>query len=381
MTAGFGRMAKALPVAVLAATGVIAAGASALASTSSSGAAALGAGFNSRLFASAASIVHTTPKGKVAISQPDDIASLRGHIFVGFQNGVGAQGEPSTTGNTDSTVVEFSLRGHAVHQWDVVGKCDGLVTDPATGRVIATVNEDAHSSIYVISGSTAVHYRYSRALPSRGGTDSLTIYHGMVLTSASAPGTTGSAAPSAKYPAVYRITFDAKTHVATIHALLSDEASATVANTNSSKHGKPVRLALTDPDSTEEVPAYAGRFAGDFMLTGQGDLEQIYVAGAGTSHQTLSVLKLSDSVDDTVWPSGGSGAIYTLGTASDAIDKVTGPFKRGSVFVAGTPCNANSAPSTCPGPGFTANYLGELTPTPAPSPASPSRERPSPPRG
>jgi hypothetical protein len=199
-------------------------------------------------------------------------------------------------------------------------------------------------------------------LPSRGGTDSLTVYHGMILTSASAPGTTGSAAPSARYPAVYRVSFDARTHVATIHGLFSDEASATVANTNSSDHGKRARLALTDPDSTEEVPAYAHRFAGDFMLTSQGDLEQIFVAGAGTSRQKLAVLKLSDSIDDTVWASRSSGAIYTLGTASDTIDKVTGPFRRGSVYVAGTPCNANSAPSTCPAPGFTANYLGELNP-------------------
>ena len=40
-----------------------------------------------------------------------------------------------------------------------------------------------------------------------------------------------------------------------------------------------VRLALTDPDSNEDVPSYAPRFAGEFMLTSQGDQEQIFVAG------------------------------------------------------------------------------------------------------
>jgi hypothetical protein len=124
-----------------------------------------------------------------------------------------------------------------------------------------------------------------------------------------------------------------------------------------------VHLALTDPDSNEVVPAYAKRFAGDFMLTSQGDKEQIFVAHAGTRHQSLTVLKISDSVDDTAWPSDRSGAIYTTDNSNNTINKITGPFTRGSVFVADTPCDANDAPATCPAPGFTANYLGELNPS------------------
>jgi hypothetical protein len=99
------------------------------------------------------------------------------------------------------------------------------------------------------------------------------------------------------------------------------------------------------------------------MLTSQGDLEQIFASDLGTAHQTLSVLKLSGSVDDTVWAAGPSGAIYTTDSSVDGVDKITGPFKRGSVFVAATPCNANNAPSTCPGPGFTTSYLGGLNPS------------------
>jgi hypothetical protein len=262
-------------------------------------------------------------------------------------------------------VVEFNLRGRVVAQWDVVGKCDGLTADPTNGRVIATVNEDAHSSVYMIdpaAGGKAVHYRYNVPLPSHGGTDAIEIYHGMILISASAPGTTGAAAPQAGYPAVYRATFDAKAHVATVRALFFDEAGATVANTNGAEHGDRVHLALTDPDSNEDVPAHADRFAGDFMLTSQGDKEQIFVSHAGTRHQTLSVLMLSDSVDDTAWPSDSTGAIYTTDNSNDTINKITGPFKRGEVFVADTPCDANGAPATCPGPGFTTNYLGKLNP-------------------
>ena len=199
-----------------------------------------------------------------------------------------------------------------------MGKCDGLTADPLDGRIIATVNEDANSSVYLIDPSgDAVHYAYNEPLPSKGGTDAITVYQGMVLISASAPGTTGAAAPSASYPAVYRVVFDDHTRVATIHALFSDEAPATVANTNSSQHGQRVHLALTDPDSNEAVPAYAHRFAGDFMLTSQGDEEQIFLAGTGTAHRTLSVLKLSNSVDDTAWTSDSSGALYTTTGSAD----------------------------------------------------------------
>jgi hypothetical protein len=319
--------------------------------------------FTARVFASGADLTHSTPKGKEMISKPDDITSIGSHIFVGFQNGVGPQGQASTTGNRDSTVVEFSLKGHAIAQWDVAGKCDGLTSDPMTGRLIATVNEDAHSSLYLIdpiAGATLAHYRYNEALPSKGGTDAISVYRGMIFISGSAPGTTGAAAPQASYPPVYRVVLDAKTHVAAVHRLFSDEAKATVANANSSSDHRSVQLALTDPDSNEDVPAYATRFAGDFMLTSQGDKEQIYVHDAGGSHQKLLVLTLSDSVDDTAWASDISVAIYTTDNSNDTIYKITASYTRGAVFVADTPCDANGAPSTCPGPGFTANYLGRL---------------------
>jgi len=321
--------------------------------------------FTSRVFVSADGIMHPTASGMEAVAGPDDITALHHHIFVGFQNGVGPQGQASTTGNTDSTVVEFTLTGHEVRQWDVVGKADGLTADPLDDRVIATVNEDANSSIYLIdpvSGGQAVHYRYDKALPSDGGTDAISVYHRMVLVSASAPGTTGSAAPRSKYPAIYRVVFHARSHVAKIKSLFGDEAKARVANRTGGQQGMRVHLALTDPDSNEVVPAYAHRFAGDFMLTSQGDKEQIFVTGAVSVYPALSVLKLSDSVDDTAWPSGSKGAIYTTDNGANTVYKITGPFKRGSVYVADTPCDANGAPSTCPGPGFTANYLGELNP-------------------
>ena len=311
---------------------------------------------HSRVFASAGHLSHSTAKGRQALSNPDDITALGGRIYVGFQNGVGPQGEPSTTGNRDSTVVAFTRAGHKVRQWDIVGKCDGLTADPALRAVIATVNEDAHSSLYLIRpGRAPVHYRYTHPLASNGGTDAISIDHGAILISASAPGTTGAAAPQAKYPAVYRAVLHGARHTVTLLPLFGDEALARSAN--SGANGKRMRLALTDPDSSEIVPAWAPRFAGDFMLTSQGDEEQIFLGSAG-----LSVLKLSASVDDSAWPSTPHGTLYASNGSAGTIDAITGPFERGTELAATTPCDQANAPGTCPAPGFPANYLGQVDP-------------------
>lgn len=302
-----------------------------------------------------------------ALSSPDDLTVLGHHIFTAFQNGVGPQGQASTDGNTLSTVVEFTASGHVVRQWDIKGKCDGITADTRRGELIATVNEDAHSSIYTITPAAkeaqVQHYRYNEALPSKGGTDAISIYHGQVLVSASAPGTTGKAAPQASYPAVYVVSFSRARHVATVRPLFYDESRATVANAGPD-FGKVVRLALTDPDSNEIVPASGPRFGGDFMETSQGDKEQIFVQpGRGRHHAArLSVLRLSQSVDDTAWARNPHGQLYGADTSGDTIDVVTGRFPVRSIFVAVTPCDAGNAPATCPGPGFPPNYLGQLDP-------------------
>jgi hypothetical protein len=351
--------------AVAAVSALLAGGAGASAALASGpGKWAAGSGvFTNHIVFNGAQLEHATAKGPERLSKPDDITFLDGHIFLAFQNGVGPQGEASSTGNGASTVVELGWNGQPVGQWDVVGKCDGLTADPAIGRVIATVNEDANSSLYTIDprGGATAHYHYSEPLPSFGGTDAISIYHGMVLISASAPGTTGLPAPQPTYPAVYRVRLNQRALVAEIHPLFGDEATATFANAGSA--GETVTLGLTDPDSNEVVPFYAERFAGDFMLTSQGDKEQIFVTDAGQPDQALSVLELSSSVDDTAWPSVPWGSIYTTDNAADTLNRITGPFEPGSVVVADTPCDENGAPEECPAPPeFPPNFLGELNP-------------------
>ena len=92
----------------------------------------------------------TTPKTE-SLSNPDDITRWGGELFVGFQRRRSARkvSPALTERNGDSTVVEFTLTGQVINQWDVAGKTDGVTADPGVG-VLATVNEDAHSWLYLI---------------------------------------------------------------------------------------------------------------------------------------------------------------------------------------------------------------------------------------
>ncbi len=144
--------------------------------------------------------------------------------------------------------------------------------------------------------------------------------------------------------------------------LFYDEDAATAANVGAADYGLATTLALTGPDSNEVVPEGA-RFGGDFMLTSQGDQEQIYVSDAGGRHQRLAVLSLSQSVDDTAWPTQARGTLYSTDSTNDTIVSVRGPFVPYQPIVAATPCGANSAPATCPAPpSYPANYLATLNP-------------------
>jgi hypothetical protein len=315
---------------------------------------------------------HTfTPSGSSVaksegLSKPDDISVLGADVFVGFQNGVGPQGEASKDGNLDSTIVEISMTGKVVGQWDFVGKADGVTADPALGGVIATVNEDANSSLYFIkttgsaAGRTVTKYAYSEALPHGGGTDAISIAGGQILLSASAPGTTGKAAPQATYPAVYSVKLDASSKIAKVSPVFYDEATPTNVTVGNTMYKKTQKLALTDPDSSEVVPLTSARFAGDFVLTSQGDKQQIYVSGVGSSSQKLSVLTLSQSVDDTAFPMGSSTRLFATDSTNNSVDAITGTFHNTQALVVATPCGANGSPSVCPGAGFPANYLATL---------------------
>lgn len=315
----------------LAAIGLLAASGSAAASDSDHG-------LRAQLFASSSSL-----------SAPDDITTMGGAIFVAWQNGVGAMGEPAANGNTQSTVVEYTAGGRALQHWQLTGRVDGMSADPARERIIATVNEDGNTSLFTIrpeapAAAQVVHYTYSPNPPVHGGgTDAPHVFRGEILISASNPSDTTQ-------PAVYRAALSGTT--ATLTPFFFDDSTATVANTNSGQRGQQVTLALTDPDSNTVVPRSSPRFGGDFVLDSQGDQQQVYVRDAGRTGQSLSVLNLTQSVDDTAWATDASGTLYATDGKS-SVFAVRGRFDVGTAFTAATPGNANNAPPN-PAPNFLA---------------------------
>jgi hypothetical protein len=174
--------------------------------------------------------------------------------------------------------------------------------------------------------------------------------NGKILISASAPGTSGKAPASA--PAVYAVTLNAGAKTATAAPFFADNATATAVGT-----GKKTTLALTDPDSSTVVPSSSPQFAGDYLLDSQGDLQLIFSPASG---QNLQVLKLAQSVDDSAWATSATGSLYATDSSANTVDVLTGTFTPGTVYTSVTPCNANSAPTNCPAPGYTANWLGTI---------------------
>jgi hypothetical protein len=287
--------------------------------------------------------------GALGFTKPDDLTAMDGAIFTAYQNGIGPNGEAAPNGEKQSAVVGYGFDGSVLNTWRLTGKVDGLTADPELGVLIATVNEDGNSSLYTIqpgvSGAAGVtHYMYDQtSLAHGGGTDAISIYQGQILISASAP----SPAP-ADVPAVYLVQLAGG--VAHLTSFFSDEATATVANAGASGQ---VQLALTDPDSNAVVPFTSPRFGGDFVLDSQGDQQQIYVRGLSPSPQTMSVLNLTQSVDDTQWITKPAGTLYATDPTANEIVAVQGDFDPGTAFTSATPGDANNAPPN-PGPNFLA---------------------------
>ena len=101
------------------------------------------------------------------------------------------------------------------------------------------------------------------------------------------------------------------------------------------------------------------KFGGDFMLNAQGDQQLVFYPPTGVL-AGLKVLALPTSVDDSAWATVRLGALFATDSSANTVDIVFGVFRPGTAYTSVTPCNANSAPPTCPAPGFPANYLGTV---------------------
>lgn len=284
----------------------------------------------------------TAPTGA---NGPDDITALDGHVFVGWQNGVGTKGEPAPDGQTQSTLVEYGRSGAVLHSWQLTGKVDGLGADPETRQVIATANEDGNSSLYTIraagrSAGRVSHYAYSPAPDSAttggvftgGGTDAVSVYDGQIILSASNPG-------AANATAAFLVRLDRRRQLARLFPTFADNAAATNAVT-----GQPVTLALTDPDSNAVVPWSSPRFGGDFVLDGQADQQLVFADRRGTDLEQLPLTHggTAAGVDDIRWAARDGGTLYLVDNATNTVYTLTGPFQAGQAFAALDTVGANS---------------------------------------
>ncbi len=289
-------------------------------------------GFTVSTFAAAPA---TTP----ATIGPDDVTGFAGHVFVGWQNGVGTKGEPNTlTGQSSGTLIEYSLAGKALQSWSLPGKIDGLGVELRHRQVIATVNEDGNSSLYTIlpnapAATQVQHYNYEPAPDSApsggvltgGGTDAVTVDNGRIYLSASNPA-------AANATALLLVTLHPGTGVASLTPTFADNAVASDALT-----GLPATLALTDPDSNALVPPHSPRFAGQVVLDSQADQQLVFARGLGHGAPKLTRLSMTHSgqpagVDDVRWTNRSGGTLIVVDNGAETVYAVTGPFAAGQAF-------------------------------------------------
>jgi hypothetical protein len=225
--------------------------------------------------------------------QPDSIALLNGHIFVGYGNGVAKDGSDGKS----STIVEYKMNGDVVKTYSVVGHNDGLRVNPQTKQVWTVQNEDGNPNLVIIDTTTGTQTVYTFGpTPHGGGYDDVAFRGSDVFLSASNPSSNPNFAP-----AVVRATISGS--VVNVSEVLNASASATDIPTDA-----PVTLNLQDPDSM-----IFNQF-GDLVLDSQADGELIIVHHLGFTDQTVYHLGLSlnggaTQVDDTVFATATHGVI------------------------------------------------------------------------
>ncbi len=225
--------------------------------------------------------------------QPDSIAVLDGHIFIGFGNNV------STTGSDgkSSTIVEYDFDGNVITTYSVKGHNDGLKPNYRTKRLWAMQNEDGNPNLVIINPANGSKKVYTFGpTPHGGGYDDIAFQGDDAYFSASNPAHNPNS-----YPAIVRAELvGSKINVTPV---LLGTATATNIPTDT-----PVTLNLQDPDSMAFDPL------GDLVLDSQADAELIILHHPGAVDQTVYHLGLTlkgapVQIDDTVWATQTHGVI------------------------------------------------------------------------
>jgi len=245
-------------------------------------------------------------------TKPDSIAVTGGHVFVGYGNNVATDG----TDGKSSTIVEYTMDGHVVRTFSVMGHNDGLRVNPETGHLWALQNEDANPSLVIIDPEEGTQRKFTFGpTPHLGGYDDMAFRDGKVFISASNPFNNPNNAP-----AIVRAEIEGTTVKVT--SVLAGSASATDVAT-----GAPVTLNLQDPDSMIFDPF------GDLVLDSQSDSELIIVEHAGAGNQSVFRLGLTlagapagaapPQVDDTIFATSPHGVILVADRDGETVYSIT----------------------------------------------------------
>ena len=225
--------------------------------------------------------------------QPDSIAVLDGHIFIGFGNGAAPDGSDGKS----STIVEYDRSGNVITTFSVKGHNDGLKVNPVTNQLWAMQNEDGNPNLVIINPKSGSQKLYTFGpTPHGGGYDDMAFLGRNAFVSASNPANNPNNAP-----AIVRV--ELRGHVATVSPVLLGTTTATDVPTETQ-----VALNLQDPDSMTFDPF------GNLVLDSQSDGELIIVHNPGAADQSAYHLSLalegaSAQIDDTVFASSAFGTI------------------------------------------------------------------------
>ncbi|MGB8580149.1 MAG: hypothetical protein WCD47_04965 [Candidatus Sulfotelmatobacter sp.] len=235
--------------------------------------------------------------------QPDSIAVVDGHIFIGFGNG----GAPDGSDGKSSTIVEYDFQGNVIKTYTVKGHNDGLKVDPKTKLLWAMQNEDGNPNLLIIdpvSGSKKL-YTFGPT-PHGGGYDDIAFLGDDVFFSASNPAKNPNTAP-----AIVRAELvGSKVNVSPV--LLGTETATNIPTAS------PITLNLQDPDSMAIDPL------GNLVLDSQADAELIILDHPGAFDQSVYHLGLTlkgvpVQIDDTVWATSTHGVILASDEGGETI--------------------------------------------------------------
>ncbi len=230
--------------------------------------------------------------GGTANSHPDALIYANQHLYVAYQNVTAKDG----TDHKSSTVLAYNASGKVDGSWSVLGHCDGLRMDPATGLLWATSNEDGNPGLVTINTSTNTVTSYQfPATPHGGGYDDMAFVDGKAFIAASNPTVDKDGINT--FAAIDQITL--QNGQAQLTPVLMGNAPAVDMTSNAT-----APLNEVDPDSLTVDNQ------GNLVLVNQGGNEIVFIGHAGTAQQTVSRIPVGTQLDDTIWTKGGPGRLF-----------------------------------------------------------------------